>query len=259
MAYLPPVREEPGWSNGGQSHSRYTVKNDILMHNEVAGNPWYTPEGLAAAQSGNLMGSYDLNASDRHAIDSWMQAPFHALGILDPALEKVGFGSYREADGGIQMGATLDVLRGLGPVSPSVAYPIMWPGNGATVPLVKFYSETPSPLTSCPGYTSPAGLPITLQIGPGQLSPVVTDYAITQNGTRLESCVFTESTYANPDGNSQNLGRSILNERDAVVLIPRSPLTPGAAYTVSMTVSGQSYTWSFTVATTTVDLSLALP
>jgi hypothetical protein len=43
------------------------------------------------------------------------------------------------------------------------------------------------------------------------------------------------------------LGRNILNARDAVVLIPRDPLTPGTRYTVSITVNGQTHAWSFTV------------
>lgn len=259
MANLPEVSENTSWSNGDVAHSRYIVKTDILIHNEDAGNPWYTPDGMAAAQAGNLMGSYDSAASDRHAIDSWMQAPFHALGILDPSLNQIGFGSYRETDGGLQMGATLDVLRGLGSLPPTVRFPIMWPGQGAVVPIGKFWGETPDPLTSCPGYKSPSGLPILLQIGPGNLSPSVTSYSISSGGTPIESCVFTEETYKNPAPEAQNVGRAILNERDAVVLIPITPLTPGAAYTVSITTNGQTYSWSFSVATTTQDSEIAAP
>ncbi|GAH44015.1 unnamed protein product, partial [marine sediment metagenome] len=40
------------------------------------------------------------------------------------------------------------------------------------------------------------------------------------------------------------------DSRDAIILIPRNPLTPGASYTVSITVSGQTHTWSFTVSST---------
>jgi hypothetical protein len=253
MALLPEVYENASWSSGGMAHSRYTVKNDVLMHGEDTRNQWYTPEGLAAAESGNLMGSYDATSSDRRAIDSWMQAPFHAVGILDPALEQVGFGSYRETDGGLQMGATLDVVRGIGGIPASIAFPVSWPANGVTVPLTKFWGESPDPLTSCPGYASPAGLPIVLQLGPGNLTPVVSSYSFSQGGTALESCVFTEGTYSNPDPTSQDLGRAVLNERDAVIMIPRVPLTPGASYTVSITANGQTYTWTFTVASTPVD------
>ena len=255
----PEVTENLSWSEGDLAHSRYTVKTDILMHDEDAANPWYTPAGMAAAQAGNLMGSYDSAASDRHSIDSWMQAPFHALGILDPALHQVGFGSYRETDGGLQMGATLDVLRGLGSIPANIGFPVMWPGQGSVAPIAKYWGESPDPLTGCPGYKSPAGLPIILQVGPGNLTPSVTSYSFSQGGVSLESCIFTEATYKNTDAAAQNVGRAILNERDAVVLVPRAPLTPGATYTVSITASGQTYSWSFSVATTTQDLNMAAP
>ena len=247
MARLSPVNENPAWSAGGQLHSRYMVKNNILSHDEDASNPWYSEEGKAAAQAGNLMASSNVDTSDQYAVDSWMQAPFHALGILDPALQTVGFGSYREANGGLQMGASLDVLRGLG-TEKTTAYPVMWPGDGATTPLGVFWGEHPDPLTSCPGYSAPSGLPIILQIGPGHLTPQVSASSFKQGSTSLEHCFFTEATYKNPTPDSQNLGRAILNQRDAVVLIPRQPLKSGSSYTVSITVNGQNYTWSFRTA-----------
>jgi hypothetical protein len=179
-----------------------------------------------------------------------MQAPFHAVGMLDPQLSVVGYGSYREADGGWQMGAGLDVLRGLGSVPPAVEFPVKWPSDGKTVSLTAHWGESPSPLTSCPGYSAPSGLPIILQIGSGGLVPTVTAHSFTQDGTPLDHCVFDETSYTNPNGSLQSVGRSILNARDAIVLIPRQPLTRGASYTASITVNGQTHTWTFTVSST---------
>lgn len=247
MARLPPVTENTSWSYGNTLHARYMVKNDILEHAEDPGNPWYTPEGLAAAQSSNLVAHSDVNTPDEWAIDRWMQGPFHAIGVIDPGLLQVGYGSYREADGGLQMGAGLDVIRGLGTPPPSVAFPVQWPADGAIVPLTAHGGEYPSPLTSCPDYRSPSGLPIILQLGPGDRTPTVTASAFLQGSTSLPHCVFDETSYVNPDPAQQALGRSILDSRDAVVVIPRSPLTPGTRYTVSITANGETYTWSFTV------------
>ena len=98
-----------------------------------------------------------------------------------------------------------------------------------------------------PGYTAPAGLPIILQIGDGSLTPSVTAHTITSGGSAVEHCVFDETSYSNPDGNMQSLGRSVLGGRDAIVLIARQSLTQGAMYTVSVTANGTKYTWSFTV------------
>ena len=124
MADLPPLSENTGWSLGSHHHARYTVKNDVLEHGEDEDNSWYTPEGHAAARSGNIMASGNHEAGDDYAIDAWMQASFHAVAILDPALKQVGFGSYREADGGLQMGATLDILRGLSSVPAGMEFPV---------------------------------------------------------------------------------------------------------------------------------------
>lgn len=250
-ANLPAVTENPTWSYGDWLHARYIVKNNELQHTEDTSNQWYTPEGKAAAQSSNLAGSYNVNETDEWAIDAWMQAPFHAVGALDPALAKVGYGSYREADGGLQMGAGLDVIRGLTyPLPPEIVYPIEWPADGMTVPIRLHWGEYPSPLTSCPGYSSPSGLPIILQIGPSNVTPSVTAHSFFQGSSALEHCVFDETSYSNPDLSQQNLGRSILNARSAIVLIPRAPLSAGATYTISITTNGRTYTWSFSISST---------
>ncbi len=108
------------------------------------------------------MVSGSTTATNQHAIDSWMTGPFHGIGIIDPQLRKVGFGSYREAGSGWQMGATLDVLRGLGPLPASVKFPVRFPKAGGTTHLSSYNGfESPDPLTSCPDYTAPSGLPLT--------------------------------------------------------------------------------------------------
>ena len=245
-ACLPPVTENATWSAGDYKHAIYIVKNDELQHSEDSSNQWYTPEGLSAAQRSNLAASYNVNASDRWAVDTWMQAPFHALGIIDPQVTVVGYGSYREADGGFEMGAALDILSG-GGQTPQTEFPGIWPGSGTTVPALPHWGEYPSPLTSCPGYNGQTGLPVILQIGSGELTPAVSATSFAHDAQPLEHCVFDETNYSNPDAVQQSLGRSILNAHDAIVLIPRIPLSAGTPYTVSVAVNGQTYTWSFSV------------
>ncbi|MCL4560786.1 MAG: CAP domain-containing protein [Chloroflexi bacterium] len=245
MANLSPVAEDKSLSNGDSLHAKYIVKNDILQHDEDPNNAWYTDQGLNAARTSNLVGDFTTSMSDEWAIDAWMQGPFHAVGILDPKLLKVGFGSYREADGGLEMGAAINVISGLGTIPPGISFPIEWPANNKTVNLLQLWLEIPNPLTSCPGYTTPAGLPIILMVGPGDATPVVEAHEFLLGSTQLESCAFSEYDYTNPDSNSQALGRSILNARDTVVLIPRKPLQMGQKYTVILTVSGVTYQWSF--------------
>jgi hypothetical protein len=157
------------------------------------------------------------------------------------------YGSYREEDGGWEMGGCLDVLRGLGTISPSISFPIRWPEDGATMPYDTYNGgESPDPLSSCNGYSIPSGPPIYFQIGSGNQVPNVTSHSFQLGASVLESCVFDETSYINPNPSYQSLGRSVLNARDAIIIIPRYPLTPSTTYSVSITVNGQVYNWSFT-------------
>jgi hypothetical protein len=245
LAGLAAVDDNSSWSQGDWLHSRYMVKNDFIGHSEDPGNTWFSSEGDLAARTSNLLASSSHTASDLSAIDGWIQAPFHGVGILDPQLGQVGFGSFREQDGGFQMGAALDVLRGLQDLPDSIQFPIAWPGNGASVPITSHTGEYPNPLSSCSGYSSPAGLPIILQIGAGEITPRVTSHSFKLGNLELPHCVFDETSYNNPDNSAESLGRAILNFRDAIVLIPKDPLIPGNTYSVSVTVNGDSHRWSF--------------
>jgi uncharacterized protein YkwD len=254
---LPAVHENTDWSHGDMLHARYMVKNDYIGHDEDPANFWYTPEGDEAAASSNVMVSGYVNTTDIYAIDLWMRGPFHGVGIIDPALTETAYGSYREDDGGYAMGAALDVIRGLGSIPVTITFPIMWPINGGNMPYTTFDGyEAPDPLTSCSGYTTPSGPPIYLQIGNGNQVPNVTSYSFRQGSTNLESCEFDETNYTNPNSSYQSLGRSVLNMRDAIVIMPRDYLTYDLTYTVLITNSGTTYTWSFTVSGTQI---LSLP
>lgn len=188
LASLPALGENPTWSHGDWLHERYMVKNDFIGHSEDPNNSWYTAEGNAAAQNSNVAVSSSTVLSDNAAMDLWMQGPFHAVGILDPGLAVVGYGSYREADGGYQTGAALDVLRGLGNISPAVTFPVKFPGNNTTVGYKSYGGgESPNPLSSCAGYTVPTGLPILLQIGDGSLTPNVSAHSFKQGESSTAS------------------------------------------------------------------------
>lgn len=245
-ARLSPVTENIVLSDGDRKHAVYIVKNGALQHGEHPLNAYYTPEGQRAAQQSNLFYSTNVADTDWWAIDTWMQSPFHAVGVLDPQLIQVGYGSHREARGGHHTAAALNVIAGLN-LKARTAYPVFWPGAGTTIPISLHWGGEPSPLASCRGYRAPSGLPVIVQIGSGERTPVVSATSFTQDGRPLEHCVFDETTYKNPNRTLQDLGRSILAMRDAIVLIPRFPLTTGATYTASVTADRRTYTWSFTV------------
>ena len=176
-----------------------------------------------------------------------MQAPFHAIGILDPALAHVGFGIHRDSDGRIQTAAGLDVLSGRTLTRRVAPYQIVWPADGAWVPLTAHTDEYPSPLTSCTGYQAPAGLPLIVQLGTGGNVPRVTGSWIAVERRELDHCIFDETSYRNRDADQQRLGRAILASRNALVLIPRRPLEPGVMYRAVVEVNDRIVDWTFGV------------
>jgi hypothetical protein len=245
---LPSLTEEVSWSEGIRKHAIYIVKTGEFTHYENPDSPWYTPEGDQAARSSNLGGGQN----DKEAIDGWMQAPFHAVGILDPRLARTGFGTYPPASGhGVVAG--IDVIRGLGEMPASISFPIEWPADGSTTALSHHGGEWPSPLTACAGYSSPAGLPLIVQM---ESPPAIEGHSFRQGDEPLRHCVFDGSTYTNSVRSEQDLARSILAGRNAVVLIPKEPLLPGRTYTASITSAGVETTWSFTVSSSAPNLTI---
>jgi len=248
LANLPTVSENSAYSAGAVLHSKYMVKNDVITHSENSSNPWYTAEGAAAGSNGNVAVSSSISTTDEWAINLWMTGPFHAIGVLDPGLLETGFGSYREAIGTWKTGATLDVHRGRGIIPADVSFPIYFPGDGESYWLTNYGgNEWPDPLTSCPGYSSPSGPPLMIQLGSGSITPNITASSFKSSGGDLEHCVYDETTYVNSGSYDQNLGRLILNSRDAIVVMPKNPLDVGETYTVSLTNDATTYTWSFLV------------
>ena len=244
-AGLPPVSESPILSAGDAAHAQYLVLNNAVGHTESSLLPFFSAAGLAAGQASDVMESNSVSTTDSDAVNLWMSEPFHSVGIIDPQLLETGFGSYRQKKTGLQMAAALDVMSSITP-KPRVALPVAWPGPGSAVPLTRYDGgETPSPLSGCPGYSTPSGLPILYLAGPW-VNTAVSAYSVSTGGQPLEACEQDAGNYSNPDGNSQASGRNVLVARGAVMLIPRQPLHAGTRYDVSITVNGATRSWSFT-------------
>jgi Cysteine-rich secretory protein family len=234
---LSLLTENSTWSAGDYNHAVYMVKNDLVTHYETVGTPYYTTDGDAAARNSNIYVSSSTSTTDEQAIDWWMQAPFHAMGMMDPRLSTTGFGSYREVKSGWDMGAAVDVIRGNS--FSGGQYPVYFPGNGTTEPLTSYGGgETPNPLQACPGYSAPTGLPIFVEVG-GNVSTVAGSvHSFTGNGVPLNHCVI--------DSTNGTVGSNLVL-RGGVILIPQQPLQNGVKYVAALTVNGAPYTWSFTV------------
>ena len=150
MSGLAPVSANGTWSAEATAHSCYMLQNGIA-HDETPGRPGYTPGGDVAGNSGNVAVSSDVSARARKHIDLWMTGPFHAIGILRHNLTTSGFGLCADAAGAAwKSGATLDVIRGLDSSRPRPTAPIVFPGNGVTIPLDRFVTDGPQPSGDAP-------------------------------------------------------------------------------------------------------------
>ena len=249
QANLPPLLEDTAWSLDSQQHSRYMVYTDHLSHNEDTASPYYTHAGQAAAENGNIAAGFIGSDPYKWAFNYWMSAPFHAIPILDPQLRTTGFAEYRDTNGEQQLAATLDVRRGLGTLADGVVYPIMYPRDGGLTWVLRYsLPEFPEALSTCPGYQQPTGAPIILQLGDGREVPQVTASALYRDGEYLAHCRFDETNFTHPNEFRQKSARLILDQRDAIVIIPQQPLLPDSNYSVRVDVNGETITWSFRTA-----------
>lgn len=233
---VPGVTENTLWSAGDAAHAQYMVKNDLVTHYETPGVPYYSVAGDTAARNSNIYVSSSTGTADTQAIDWWAGAPFHSMGLMDPRMAQSGFGSYRDTTTSPwQMGAAVDVSRG---DTATGLYPVFFPGNGAQEPLTSYSgNEFPDPLSACPGYTMPAGLPVWVEVG-ANVATVASSHSFTGNGVPLAHCVI--------DSTNSAVG-SNLKWRGGVIVVPKAPLQSGVNYVVALTVNGVPYTWSFTV------------
>ncbi|HXF32513.1 MAG TPA: CAP domain-containing protein [Solirubrobacterales bacterium] len=249
---VAPVADEPVWSAGILAHLEYEAKTPSSYftgeyqsaHTENPASPYYTEAGAKEAASSDL----GNGATNVAAIDQWLGAPFHAIGMLRPTLTKVAFA--RNAGGG----AGLDVISGLGDWWSATPQQILFPGPGSTIDLSRFLGELPTPIETCeaqhPGadYDSPS-LPLIalLTESPSaELSATLTR----PDGSKVAStgpdlCVVTEHDFVTTDSIYGPTGRSILSSDRAVFVIAREPLVEGT-YSVDIAQPGRpDVAWSF--------------
>ena len=179
---------------------------------------------------------YEGVSSPRAAIDGWMAAPFHAIGILRAQLRQVEF-----AFSASYSSAGLDVIRGLtGSVSP---VPILYPGPGAASSLTSYAGdEAPNPLETC--HWRAAGLPL-IALLPSTPAGTTSATLVARGGIRVPTCLVDQYTYRTTDAIYGPAGRDILTFDHALLVIPAHPLA-NTRYTTTIRQSGRPpIVWSF--------------
>ena len=97
-------------------------------HTENPASPYYTTDGQLEGSRSNLVRHASQTATS--AIDYWLGAPFHAIGMLRAGLSSTAF-----AQDGLWAG--MDVISGLSSGVRS-ATPILFPGPGRPSYLTKY-------------------------------------------------------------------------------------------------------------------------
>lgn len=251
IASLPPLKEDPQLTAAVTAHAHYLMANyprkiragDPLGdadHDEDPARPGYSASGKSIAVNSQIAwgcGQRDIDAQ----LEQWIAGPFDRFEILNPAVRQAGFGEARMNGCWV---AALRLPPGPEEVKP-YAHAVEFPPDGSSISIRWNGIEWPDPLTGCPGYSAPAGFPITLQLG-RLVNADLSAHSLTHDGDTIESCAFDAHSYRNPSADGQEYGRWALRSSGAAVVIPRAPLDPGE-YAVSITAHGVVYAWSFRI------------
>jgi hypothetical protein len=250
---LKRVSNNPAWDLGIKHHLTYLAKTPkkyftgayASAHTENPKSPYYTSDGAREAGYSDLAPGGVTSAVQ--AIDIWLRAPFHAVGMLRAQLGQVALAV------NVHTGyAGLDVIQGLNYGLPPATKPILFPGPGVTTNLSTYGGEVPSPLQTCRwSDRSTYGLPLVMLLThppSAQLHASLTGPKGTESTGNGKLCAVDEHTFRTTDRIYGPTGAAILHNDKAVFLIPRHPLSRGK-YRVSVRQGGGSpINWSFSAA-----------
>ena len=244
----PAAAEYAPYNSWIRLHNIYSYANHVLGHEEFKSKKKYTAKGAQAGRSSVL----SQGNTAKNATPVWMNAPFHAVSMLDPEATLASFNSYKGYSGlwpitQLSLGGKYDKPK----------QPYVWPKRGGTQIKRTFAGEWPDPLASCPrAYNTVAarnrgiGAPFYISYGdtlPGNHVPAKVKASLTYKGKKLKVCVLTETTYKNPLAAERSLVRGILKWRHhTVAVFPLKALKKGR-YKARVTASGKTTTWKFVV------------
>jgi uncharacterized protein YkwD len=219
---LPAVTSDPILTQGAQQHAYYLGVNNVSLsqvglaaHDENSSLPGYSSLGKKAGQNSVIY----QGVTAIEAIDNWTLTFYHRLGMFDPNLTRVGFGSYSEYQ-------VLDIGQGRVYGAAAEDAVVMFPFPGMQAVGAEYKREIPHPIKS----DDSIGCPITVEffgLRGRQISNVTAIVKDAGTGARLGSYL-------------QYPGKPFLKEWDLgqlIAIIPSSPLPRGA--TIQVNVSAQ--------------------
>jgi uncharacterized protein YkwD len=240
-AGVPALQADPALTESATAHAYYVLfnlgqpqLNGVGIYAEDPSLPGFTGAqaldrerhfGYSGSRAAELV---DHSVTPQAGVGTWTDSVLQRLPLLDREATGAGYGLARV--GGISI-SVLDLGSGPRASGDPIAYP---PAAQAGVPAAFTDQEVPSSLPQ--GALTPAGYPVTLEVGGAQKLVVKTGRLLDGEGLEVPS-------YTLPPGD--RLGQS------QWALVPKQPLRPGGHYTAEVqgTIDGQDFSrrWSFTV------------
>lgn len=231
---LEDVKISTDLSYGCQKHARYLLLNKdnplvmgLKAHEEQKDLPGYSPEGEKAAKA-SVIHYEPLSQGTGH----WLASFYHRVPLIQPALQEIGIGYYRQ---GSEWICLVDCLSG--PKAKITKDIVFYPEDGQANVPINFGIEIPNPLPA--EHKGPAGFPITILFAAGQK---VSDVEIKLTGPKDSVVAGYLSTPEKP--------ASSFPQSNAINLIPKQPLAKGMQYQVELRcqLGGKPFarTWRFT-------------
>lgn len=237
-AGLDPVAIDPALSKGCAAHAEYLVTNvahsstqGLGLHSEDPKLPGYTKEGERAGKASVIF----LGLEGVDAVEGWIGSLLHRIPLMQSRLRKVGYGLARGGPANVTV--VLDALNGLGPGKDAAV--VIYPADGQTDVPLGFSPEIPDPIPESPD--KKAGYPVTATFAEGAL---VKDAKASLKDAAGNEVPFWLSSPEKPAAADY--------QRNSVGIIPKQPLRPATAYTVTVAalVRGKPWlrVWTFTTA-----------
>jgi len=242
---VPLVTENVQINNAALGHSEYLRTNNLMSHDQKAGNPGFTgttlkdrlnAAGYTIPANGYAYGeviSGAVSKSGSYLTEELITAIYHRFVIFEPKFREVGTGAATSSRGYTYFTADFATRGGFGPGIASNAV-VVWPYSGQTgvVPNFLSDSEEPDPVPNI----NEVGYPISVH-------------------ANIDAPLMMQTFTVRPRGGS-NLQVQLVNasldpgKNTAVSIVPLAPLRAATTYDVSFsgTVNGVPVTrdWSFT-------------
>lgn len=242
---VPAVTENAQINIAALGHSEYLRTNNVMSHDQKAGNPGFTgatlkdrlnAAGYTIPATGYAYGeviSGTTNGSGFFMAEELITAIYHRFVMFEPKFREIGTGAATSARGYNYFTADFATRGGFGPGIAANTV-VTWPFSGQTGVTPNFMSDTeePDPVEGI----NEVGYPISVHANIDVPVTMQTFTVRPRGGANLQVQVVNSAPTA--------------SQRTAVAIVPLAPLRAATTYDVSFsgTVNGTPVTrdWSFT-------------